>query len=36
MSTAIKKKKLEHRTAGTRFHVRKGDEVVVICGEERG
>jgi large subunit ribosomal protein L24 len=36
MSTAIKKKKLEHRTAGTKFHVKKGDDVVVISGEERG
>ena len=36
MSTAIKKKKLEYRTAGTKFHVKKGDEVVVISGAERG
>jgi large subunit ribosomal protein L24 len=36
MSTAIKKKKLEHRTAGTKFHVKKGDDVIVISGAERG
>ncbi len=36
MSTAIKKKKLEYRTSGTKFHVKKGDEVVVISGAERG
>ena len=36
MTTAIKKKKLEYRTSGTKFHVKKGDEVVVISGAERG
>ena len=36
MSTATKKKKMEYRTAGTKFHVKKGDEVVVISGAERG
>ena len=36
MTTAIKKKKLEYRTSGTKFHVKKGAEVVVISGAERG
>ena len=36
MSTATKREKLEYRTAGTKFHVKKGDEVVVISGAERG
>ena len=36
MTTAIKKKKLEYPTSGTKFHVKKGDEVVVISGAERG
>ena len=36
MTTAIKKKKLEYRTSGTKIHVKKGDEVVVISGAERG
>jgi len=36
MTTAIKKKKLEYRTSGAKFHVKKGDEVVVISGAERG
>tara|TARA_Y100001934_G_scaffold246950_1_gene306393 strand:+ start:1943 stop:2287 length:345 start_codon:yes stop_codon:yes gene_type:complete len=36
MSTAVKKKKMEYRRSGERFHVKKGDDVVVISGSSRG